>query len=89
MTDKVAVLLEICTKLVETAAILKIVDLQYDATHSSERVGHPQLGYEFTGYGTVTLKVTFEPPETPKIQTVSEALYEANPFRPERLRDAE
>ena len=62
MKDKAGKLLEICTKLIETAAVLEITDLQLDTVKNSARVGHWRDGYAFTGYGTVTLKVTFGPP---------------------------
>ena len=63
MTDKAGKLLEICTRLIETAAVLEITDLQLDTVKNSARVGDWRDGYAFTGYGTVTLKVTFAPPE--------------------------
>ena len=63
MTDKASHLLEICTQLIETAAVLEIGSLEFDSVSNSARVGAPQDGYEFTGYGTVTLKVTFLPPK--------------------------
>lgn len=61
MTDKAGKLLEICTKLIETAAVLEITDLELDTVKNSARVGHPSEGYAFTGYGEVRLKVMFAP----------------------------
>ena len=68
MTDKAGKLVEICTKLVETAAVLEITGLDFDTVKSSERVGHWRDGYAFTGYGTVTLKVTFAPPRVKELK---------------------
>ena len=81
MKDKVAALLDICTKLVEPAAVLEIVELELDTNHSSERVGHWREGYQFTGYGELTLKVKFAPPNPPPIPSISSVLNEANPFK--------
>tara|TARA_Y100000310_G_scaffold298928_1_gene333332 strand:- start:905 stop:1552 length:648 start_codon:yes stop_codon:yes gene_type:complete len=81
MTDKTGKLLEICTKLIETAAVLEIVDLQLDTLKSSERVGHPREGYGFAGYGEVRLKVMFKPPR-PMLKMALEIDAEKSPPKP-------
>ena len=78
MTDKAEKLIEICTKLLETAGVLEIVDLQLDTVNSSERVGHPSEGYAFTGYGQVTLKVMFAPPDVKEFKSEAKRIEAAN-----------
>ncbi len=62
-------LIEICKGILETAAALDIVDIEFDVINNLKRAGPAAQGYEPTGYGTLILKVKFAPttilPEPP------------------------
>ena len=62
-------LTEICIGILETAATLDIVDIEFDVVNNLKRAGPATQGYEPTGYGTLILKVKFAPttilPEPP------------------------